>query len=76
MEEEARSEPSSRWNILHWKFPKSEVVFFAQVILIYLVVIISIYNLTIGHSDSKLWTALLTGHIGYLLPNPTLKPKP
>jgi hypothetical protein len=67
------SESSSKWNFMHWTLPKSEIVFFAQVIIIYAVVITAIVNLTIGHSDSKLWTALLTGHIGYLLPNPSLK---
>jgi len=74
MDEQA-SDTTGKWNLFHWKFPKSEVVFFTQVILIYVVVITSIVNLTIGNSDSKLWTALLTGHIGYLLPNPTLKRK-
>jgi len=73
--DEQTSDTSGKWNVFHWKFPKSEVVFFAQVILIYAVVITSIVNLTIGSSDSKLWTALLTGHIGYLLPNPSLKQK-
>jgi hypothetical protein len=72
---EVDSTASHKWNIFHWRFPKSEVVFFAQVFLIYVVVITSIVNLTIGSSDSKLWTALLTGHIGYLLPNPSLKRK-
>jgi len=73
--EENSNKSSHKWNVFHWKFPQSEVVFFAQVILIYAVVITSIVNLTIGSSDSKLWTALLTGHIGYLLPNPSLKRK-
>ena len=34
---------------------------------------ISIYNLTAGHGDSNLWTALLSSSLGYLLPNPTLR---
>jgi len=71
---ESDSSPN-KWNIFHWTLPKSEIVFFAQVFLIYAVVITAIVNLTIGNSDSKLWTALLTGHIGYLLPNPSLKRK-
>ena len=33
----------------------------------------SIYNLTTGHGDSNLWTALLSSSLGYLLPNPTLR---
>ena len=61
------------WRFFKWKSPRSEVVFFAQVLLVYIVVITSVVNLTLGNSDSKLWTALLTGHIGYLLPNPKLE---
>jgi len=74
--EETNSDSSNkRWNIFQWKIPKSEIVFFAQVILIYTVVITAVVNLTVGTTDSQLWTALLTGHIGYLLPNPKLKRK-
>ena len=33
----------------------------------------TIYNLTTGHGDSTLWTALLSSSLGYLLPNHTLR---
>lgn len=55
------------------KMPKSEFVFFVQVLLIYIVVITSIVNLTINGDEGKLWTALLSSSLGYLLPNPSLK---
>ena len=51
--------------------PNEEIVFFCQVIIT--VIVVSIYNLTIGHGDSTLWTALLNSSLGYLLPNPSLK---
>ena len=54
------------------KFPKEEVVFFMQVILIYIVVITSMVNISLGDKD-QLWVLLLTSSIGYLLPNPTLR---
>ena len=64
------------WNDLGRKLPKSEIVFFVQVLLIYIVVITSIVNLTINtEGDGKLWTALLSANIGYILPNPSLKKK-
>ena len=44
-----------------------------QVIILYTVIVVSIYNLTVGHGDSTLWTALLSSSLGYLLPNPSLK---
>ena len=50
-----------------------EIVFLCQVIVLYTVILISIYNLTTGHENSHLWTALLISSLGFLLPNPTLK---
>ena len=47
--------------------PKEEIVFLRQVILI------SIYNLTTGHGNSNMWTALLSSSLDYLLLNPTLR---
>jgi hypothetical protein len=65
------------WPLFGQRLPKSEVVFFMQVILIYIVVITSILNLTLYKDQSgKLWTALLSSSLGYLLPNPTLKRRP
>ena len=61
------------WHMFGRKLPKSEIVFFIQVFLIYIVVITSIVNLTINKDEGKLWTALLSSSLGYLLPNPNLK---
>jgi hypothetical protein len=66
------SSVSNRWRLCGGKFPKSEVVFFVQVILIYIVVITSLVNISLGEKD-QLWILLLTSSIGYLLPNPTLR---
>jgi len=62
------------WNIFGTKFPKSQFIFFAQTILIYIVVSVSLYNLTNVNADKnneKLWIAMLSSSVGYLLPNPT-----
>ncbi len=66
------TEANTRWRILGGKFPKSEVVFFTQVILIYVVVITSLVNISLGSKD-QLWVLLLTSCLGYLMPNPSLK---
>ena len=67
---------TSSWAFLGRKVSKSQVVFFMQVILIYIVVIASIINLTVYKEDQgRLWTALLSSSLGYLLPNPKLKRK-
>jgi hypothetical protein len=52
------------------KVPKQEVVFLAQVILIYSIVIVSIINLSLGNGDSNLWCVLISFSAGSLLPSP------
>ena len=44
------------WHIFGRECPKEEIVFLCQVIILYTVIVVSIYNLTV---DSTLWTALL-----------------
>ena len=61
------------WHLFSTECPKEEIVFFCQVIILYTVIVVSIYNLTVAHGDSTLWTALLSSSLGYLLPNPSLK---
>ena len=60
------------WHIFGRECPE-EIVFLCQVIILYTVIVVSIYNLTVAHDDSTLWTALLSSSLGYLLPNPSLK---
>ena len=63
----------SEWKVCGSSVPKSELVFFSQVIILYIVVCLCLFNLTTGRGDSNLWSALLSGSLGYLLPNPTIK---
>lgn len=43
-------------------------------IIILVVISTSIYNLTYQKGDTNMWTALLSSSIGYILPNPRIKP--
>ena len=52
--------------------PKEEIVFFTQVILIYVIAITSIVNLTMEAKHETLWTSLLSASLGYMLPAPPL----
>lgn len=63
---------SSKWHFFGRKLPRSEIVFFVQVTLVFIVVIVSIVNITMQHPDSQLWIALLSSSVGYLLPSPNL----
>ena len=51
---------------------KEEIVFFTQVILIYVIAITSIVNLSMEAKNDTLWTSLLSASIGYMLPAPQL----
>ncbi|RLJ22847.1 hypothetical protein DJ031_00130 [bacterium endosymbiont of Escarpia laminata] len=62
------------WHIFGTACPKEEIVFLCQVVVLYTVILVSIYNLSFGHhANPTLWTALLSSSLGYLLPSPTLK---
>ena len=67
------SSSSTPWHLFGTVCPKEEIVFLCQVLVLFTVIIISIYNLSTGHENSNLWTALLSSSLGYLLPNPTLR---
>ena len=64
---------SDGWHIVGTECPKGDIVFLCQVVVLYTVIVVSIYNLTVGHGDSTLIAALLSSLLGYLLPNPSMK---
>jgi hypothetical protein len=74
--EPSETHSNNQWHFFGRGVPKSEIVFFCQVIILYTVILTSICNLTRGNGDSNLWTALLSSSLGYLLPHPTIKKKP
>ena len=61
------------WNVFRRSIPRSEITFFSQVIIIYIVIVTCIVNLSVGNGDSNLWTALLSSCLGYLLPSPSIR---
>ena len=63
------------WHLFGTQCPNEEIGLFFQVIILYMVIVVSIYNLTDGHGGSTLWTALLSSSLGYMIPNPSLKRK-
>ena len=48
------------------------VLFGAQVLVIYIVVSISLYNLSQSNDNKELWISLLSSSVGYLFPSPFL----
>ena len=61
------------WSFCGKNIPKSEIVFFSQIIAIHFVVGFSIYYITDGNQNINLWISLLSSCLGYLLPLPIIK---
>ena len=61
------------WHFCGNDCPKAEIIFLCQIVVLYTVIVVSIYNLTRGNGDSNLWTALLSSCLGYLLPSPSMR---
>ena len=73
-EEASTSTASARWALGGTKVPKSEIVFFAQTLIIFTVIVACICNLSITERENEtLWSTLLASCLGYMLPNPNLK---
>jgi hypothetical protein len=64
---------SQRWDVMGSKLPKSEIVYFCQMIVVYVIIFTSIVNLSLQNGKNELWITLLSSAIGYALPSPTLK---
>jgi len=60
------------WNFFGHNIPKPEIIFFSQIIIIYIVVISSLINIAFAEGDDKVWISLLCSCLGYMLPNPSL----
>ena len=64
---------SSQWVMMGKRFPSSEVKFFSQTIILYIVIITCLANLTIADSDMRsVWISLLCSCLGCILPSPTI----
>lgn len=78
MAEENSSQSSDggrRWWLFCKTFPVNQVIFFSQVLLIYIVVIACVLNLSLSTANQSLWSSLLSGSVGYLLPSPKIRNK-
>ena len=62
------------WCCSGTRVPRAEIVYLCQITVVLIIVLASIYNLSTHTGDQQLWTALLSSCMGYLLPNPTIKP--
>ena len=64
---------NSEWQALGHKFQRSAAVFAAQTLILYVVIITSLVNLTLGNEPQTLWITVLSSSLGYILPCPKIK---
>ena len=60
----------SQWKCFGKNIPKAEIIFFSQVMMIYIIILSCIFNLTYKSSYTELWVSLLSYCLGCLLPTP------
>jgi hypothetical protein len=63
---------SETWVFGGKALPRSEIVFFCQMLILVIVILASVINLSLG-AQSDLWIVLLSTSLGAILPNPNLK---
>ena len=50
---------SERWEVMGSKLPKLEIVYFCQMIVVYVIIVTSIVNLSLQNGKNELWITLL-----------------
>ena len=55
------------------KLLKIVSLFFAQIIVVYMIIITSLVQISLRSPDKELWLILLSSSISYILPSPGLK---
>ena len=55
--------PTSKWNFFGSSVPRSEIIFFSQIIAIYSVVVTSLVNLSYMREPTNLWVGLLGNQV-------------
>ncbi|WP_135568254.1 hypothetical protein [Solemya elarraichensis gill symbiont] len=63
---------SQEWLVFGSKLPKAEIVYFCQIVIVYIIILTAIVNLSLNNGNSELWISLLCSAIGYALPSPSL----
>ena len=64
---------SSTATTTYLKIPKNRWSFYAQIVVVYTIIIISLIHLSLKSPDKELLLILLSSSVGYILPSPGLK---
>ena len=55
------------------RVPKNTITFIAQVIVLYSIIAVSVYHISVQSPNQELWLVLLSSAFGYILTSPGLK---
>lgn len=61
------------WNLCGRKVSRSAVVFFCQIIILYIAILTCFINLSIKNGPNELWISILSLSLGSILPSPKVK---
>jgi hypothetical protein len=67
---------SKIWKLCGSNIPKSQALFFSQIVILYIIILTCLFNLSFNNGRSEMWLSLLCTCIGAILPQPKFqKPK-
>lgn len=77
MADGSESESTPHWKLCGERFPREEIVYFCQILMLYSVIVVGLVNLTMWWSTDdaawkQFWIGTVSGGIGYLLPQPRM----
>ena len=55
---------SEHWQLMGKILPKSEIVYFCQMLIVYVIIVTSIVNLSLQNQKNELWITLFSSAIG------------
>ena len=61
------------YDVIGRKLRRWQVLFIAQIIIIYMVIICCLINLSLDNGKTELWVSLLSYSLGCMLPTPKIK---
>ena len=68
-----KASESPRWFFCNQLVPREEVVFFCQMAILTLIVVVGLINLCLQNGTESYWAAMVATGVGSLLPAPKIK---
>ena len=73
--DDSLSQKSRKWALFGEDFPREEIVFLCQFVILSIVIVFSLINLSVGNGNESIWTFLIGTALGALVPCPQMQNK-